>query len=94
TSLVIGKYPLKFGERRRETARIHFQNLASNSHFGNQPDRQGSNFAAFGLGNFACHGFNFSHVLRMGLPVMLTVGADAGEARGRPPRRDPASSGE
>ncbi|MFZ2903958.1 MAG: hypothetical protein WA012_13710, partial [Rhodoferax sp.] len=41
TSLVIGKYPLKFGERRRETARIHFQNLASNSHFGNQPDRQG-----------------------------------------------------
>lgn len=37
---VIGKDPLKFWERRRETTRIHTGNLASNHQFGNQPDRQ------------------------------------------------------
>jgi hypothetical protein len=37
---VIGEYPLKFWERRRETTGIHGRNLASEYLIGNKPDRQ------------------------------------------------------
>ena len=39
---IIGEYPLKFRERRRETTGIHGRNLASECLIGNKPDRQGS----------------------------------------------------
>jgi len=37
---IIGEYPLKFRERRRETTGIHDQNLSSECLIGNKPDRQ------------------------------------------------------
>ena len=40
-SRLIGEYLLKPGKRRRETTRVHAENLASGHRFGNQPDRQG-----------------------------------------------------
>jgi hypothetical protein len=42
---VIGEYPLKFGERRRETTGIHGRNLAPGYLIGNKPDRQATNNA-------------------------------------------------
>jgi len=38
---VIGEYPLKFWERRRETTGIHDRNVASEYLIGNKPDRHG-----------------------------------------------------
>jgi hypothetical protein len=42
---VIGEYPLKFWERRRETTGIHGRNLASEYLIGNKPDRQATHYS-------------------------------------------------